>query len=220
MKLSLKKSVLTRTLTSLTACVIIAALSGCSDAEADRPDLEETTDASASDPTEYIPASEEGPAQNVPEPRLPVAATEASEEGALKALEYFWEAAEYTRVTGDSGPVELVSSGSCNFCSSFASDWVNAYEAGQWAVSDGEVSYEISEVWQQGGESEPLSFDILFSLSEPDIVLFDETGLVEEEGSGAEGESDWFALTVYDSTAQRWQIEWIGLEELVTWEDK
>src|SRR5699024_12344017 len=65
-------------------------LAGCTND--DDVQLDDTTDASEVDPTEYIPASAEGPAQNVPEPNLPAVATENTEEGAKATLEYFWEA--------------------------------------------------------------------------------------------------------------------------------
>lgn len=216
MKTSPKKSVSTLWLFSLALAV---ALVGCSNNADDGPDLEETTDASSVQKTEYIPASEEGPAQNVPEPRLPAVATENSEEGALKALDYFWESAQYARLTGDSTFIELVSSDTCEFCKSFVRDWSGAYETGKWAAPNGEVLYEISEVWMGNEEDGTPSVDVFFSLTEPDTKLYDANGQVEHESEIPVEAANWFALMFYDSTAQRWEVDWIGLEELVAWEE-
>ena len=216
MKFSPKKSVHAL---SLTALVLMAVLAGCSSEADGNPELEETTDASSPEPTEYVPASAEGPAQNVPEPRLRASATEASEEGALETLEYFWEAAQYTRLTGDSTHIGLVSSDNCEFCNTFMTDWRDAYDSGNWAVPDGEVNYEISEAWSANEEDGTLSVDVLFSLTEPDIKLYASSGRIEQDGENVDEESSWFALMLYDSTSQRWEVEWIGLEELVTWDE-
>ena len=219
MKFSPKKSVYARTLTSLTALAMFVALTDCSNNDDAAPDLEETIDASESDPTEYIPASEDKPAHNVPEPRIAALATEPTEEGALETLQYFWEAAQYARLSGDTGSVQLVSSSSCEFCASFAADWREVYDAGQWAVSHGDVEYEVQDVWKANDGDDTQSVDVLFTLSEPSTKLYDESGQIIQAEAETEEDFEWFALLFYDSTAQLWEIEWIGLEELVTWED-
>ena len=218
MKSLRKKSVHSRKLTYLTAFTMVLALAGCSNTDDESPDLEETTDASVSDPVEYIPASEDGPAENVPEPRLPAEATESSQEGALKALDHFWESAQFARLTGDASALESISATSCDFCSSFAADWRAAYEEGKWAVSEGDLTYNIREAWTSE-EDGTQSLDVLFTLSEPSTKIYAEGGRIEQESANTDESSDWFALMYYDATSQRWEVAWIGLEELVSWED-
>src|SRR5690625_7537990 len=86
MKSSPKKSVHAL---SLTAFVLVTVLAGCSSEADEGPELEETTDASSPESTEHIPASADGPAQNVPEPRLPAVDTENKEEGDRATIELF-----------------------------------------------------------------------------------------------------------------------------------
>ena len=137
MKSFSKKPVYARTLTFLTASILLVSLSGCSAADDVSPDLEETTDATVADTTEptegpdtseYVPASEEGPAQNVPEPRLPAVATEESVEGACRHLEYFWAAVDYARLTGNVEPLAFVSHDSCELCAEHIQGWTARYE--------------------------------------------------------------------------------------------
>jgi hypothetical protein len=205
--------VLTRTLTSLTTCVIIAALSGCTDAEADRPDLEETTDASASDPTEYIPASEEGPAENVPEPQFPVHAKENTMEGAEASLEYFWQGVDYLRLTGDGTHAEKVSSDGCDLCSDLISGWASVYEGNSWAVLHGEMDLEIREVNIAKLETSNRHFaEVSFTMTEPPVDFFEEGRLLEDESFDTASTAEWWAELAFDGTAQTWRIEWVGLE--------
>src|SRR5699024_11926269 len=70
----LKQPVPSRIFTSLAALTLCVVLAGCSND--DDAELDETMDASEVDSAEYIPASADGPAQNVPEPKLPAVATE------------------------------------------------------------------------------------------------------------------------------------------------
>lgn len=211
-----KQSVRTRILASLTALVLTTGLAGCSDD--DDADLEDTANASDVE-AEYVPASADGPAQNVPEPSLPAVATENSEEGAEATLQYFWEAVDYARLTGDSSHLDMVSSSSCDFCAGFMEDWQDVYKEGHWAVTYGEAEHQVSETWVGTGQDEDVpSADVLFALSDPAVDLYNESGDVTESSDGSETATDWFAILLYDATAERWQIDWIGVEELVEWE--
>src|SRR5690625_1537172 len=214
MKLSLKKSVLTRTLTSLTTCVIVAALSGCSDAEADNPDLDETTDASVSDPTEYIPASEEGPAQNVPAPKLPAAISENSEEGAEARLKFVWEGIDYARMTVETESLSLVSHEVCEFCEDHIEGWESRYANGDWAVLHGEVEVEIDQITTHFDDVRDDEWvEMSFLLIEPPADLYVEEARDDGESLNEESEAKWLADLSFDGTAQRWKVEWLGLQE-------
>lgn len=213
-----KQPALARIFASLAALSVTVCMAGCTN---DDVQLDETIDASDVDPTEYIPASAEGPAQNVPEPNLPAVATENTEEGAKATLEYFWEAVDFARLTGETQNLELVSSDNCDFCHDFIEDWEATYKNGQWAVSSGEVRNEIKDVWTDfdGGYDAP-SADVLFYVTDPAIDIYGSDGQLAQESSGSDDATEWYALMIFDGTAQHWRAEWIGVEELVDWEDK
>src|SRR5699024_9595605 len=108
-----KQPALARILASLAALSVTVCLPGSTN---DDVQLDEIIDASDVDPTEYIPASAEGPAQNVREPNLPAVATENTEEGAKATLEYFWEAEAYASLTGETDAMALIATQRCDFC--------------------------------------------------------------------------------------------------------
>lgn len=216
MSFSPKQSVQKRILVSLTALTLTAVLAGCSsDNEADL-DTTETPDVE----TEYIPASADGPAQNVPEPKLPAVATENTEEGAEATLEYFWEAVDYARLTGETSQLETVSTESCDFCAGLIDDWDDAYAEGYWAVADGGTTLDLSGTWVgiEEDRTDP-SADVLFNLSEAAVELYKNDGEIDQTSDGSEMSVQWFAILLYDATKQRWEIDWIGLEDLVDWEE-
>src|SRR5690625_3839390 len=217
MKFSPKKSVHAL---SLTALVLMAVLAGCSSEADGNPELEETTDASSPEPTEYVPASAEGPAQNVPEPRLPAVTTEDSEEGAIAALQYFWEAELYASLTGNSEPLIVVSSDECAFCTESIEGWPRNYERGYWSAMHGEIEVEVTEVVRDLEDKDSANVaHLYFELVEPPTDFYDEEGNRSEGSFDSSEKQDWLAELTYDATAQSWQVEWLGLEDAVVWED-
>lgn len=229
MKSSSKKSVHARTLTFLTASFLFLSLTGCSDTDDASPDLEETTDPKVldtpeipetSNTPEYVPASEEGPAQNVPEPQLPTVTTEATDEGARAALEYFWEAESYASVTGDSGPLATVSSKDCAFCEESIEGWPRNYEEGYWAVMDGEIEVDVTQVLTADDENETQKMaHVYFELTEPPTAFYNDAGVRMEGSFDSSASTRWLAELVYDATAQSWHVNWVGLEEDVVWDE-
>ncbi|WP_460668115.1 DUF6318 family protein [Kocuria himachalensis] len=67
-------------------------------------------------PADYVPASLDGPAQNVPEPVMPDLAKEESREGAQAFLDYWSDAMWYAHQTGDATYARQVISDACDIC--------------------------------------------------------------------------------------------------------
>lgn len=65
---------------------------------------------------EPIPASSEGPAQNWPEPEIPQAIYEPTEEGAEALIQYWFDARHHARITGDVKPWRFASHQGCDVC--------------------------------------------------------------------------------------------------------
>lgn len=209
-----KKSVRNGNLTLFISLVMVLALTGCSNTEDESPELDETTDASLSEPTEYIPASEDGPAQNVPEPQLPAGVAENSEGGAQAALDYFWSAIDYARLTGDTTPLASVSHPECKFCTDHIEGWESRYADGDWAILHGDISIEVQVIETHVDEflgDEWL--EVSFQLVEPAAELFVDGIRDEEESLNEPSEAEWLADMSFDASAQRWNIEWMGLQE-------
>lgn len=207
----LKQPVPSRILASLAALSLTMVLAGCSND--DDAELDETMDASEVDSAEYIPASADGPAQNVPEPNLPAVATENTEEGAEATLKYFWEAIDYARLTGETDPIALVSQEHCDFCTGLMDGWRDTYEQDSWAGLHGEMLVEGPETHTGAEEEESSRVAMSFELTEPATDFYDGGQLLEEESFDTASTANWWTEMTYDGTAQRWQLDWIGLEE-------
>ncbi|MCY1157255.1 MAG: hypothetical protein MOP51_275, partial [Citricoccus sp.] len=92
---------------------------------------------------EFIPASSEGPAQNVPVPEMPAAAKEQTQEGLEAALEYWWETDYYLKLTGDAAPMESVSTADCVLCEDLLKRWPELYELGGWGETSAPAAVEV-----------------------------------------------------------------------------
>ncbi|MDN6149456.1 MAG: DUF6318 family protein [Yaniella sp.] len=214
----LKQPVPSRIFASLAALTLCVVLAGCSND--DDAELDETMDASEIESAEYVPASADGPAQNVPEPKLPAVATENTEEGAEATLKYFWEAESLASLTGNTRPLELVSSGDCEFCMESVEGWGQSYDEGAWAVLHGDIRISVSQIETAIDETteNPVAH-VYFELEEPPTDFYESDGEPSDTSFDTSSQSNWFALLFFDATAQRWEIEWLGLEESVDWEE-
>lgn len=203
----LKQPVPSRIFASLAALTLCVVLAGCSND--DDAELDETMDASEVESAEYVPASADGPAQNVPEPNLPAVATENTEEGAEATLKYFWEAIDYARLTGETDPIALVSHDSCEFCDLYMEGWQDRYENGDWAVVQGSVEIEIHETDTHLDDEQREWTAISFRITQPAAALYvDDEKDVEE--SVEANSAAWIADLSYNGTTQRWLVEWTG----------
>lgn len=106
----------------------------------------ETTDAAGAEETasgpaegEYVPASADGPAQNVPVPQKPPLADEESYEGAQAFLDYLSDARAYAWETGDTSYVRDITADECESCQE-EYEWISDhYQEGGWAGSGREI---------------------------------------------------------------------------------
>ncbi|MFI7493475.1 DUF6318 family protein [Kocuria sp. M4R2S49] len=85
-------------------------------------------------PADYVPASLDGPAQNVPKPVMPDLAREESRAGAQAFLDYWSDAKWYAYETGDASLVRDVTSRHCEACEEEFEDIEDIYAEGLWTV--------------------------------------------------------------------------------------
>lgn len=151
----------------------------------------------------FVPASSEGPAQNVPVPEMPAAAKEQTQEGLEAALEYWWEAAYYLKSTGDSLPMERVSMNGCVVCQDLIKNWPLAYEDGVWAVVEpAELDIAVSNL--ENSEYGTL----LFTATERATTVYAPDGTRMEEASTEEiPKAPWSGSARYSGEDGHWQIE-------------
>ncbi|MFI7481347.1 DUF6318 family protein [Kocuria sp. M1R5S2] len=95
-------------------------------------------------PADYVPASLDGPAQNVPKPVLPELAKEESRDGAQAFLDYWSDAMWYAYQTGDTSHAREIISPACEVCIQELGEVEQAYKAGQW-LTGGRQQLELQD---------------------------------------------------------------------------
>ncbi|MFC8302541.1 DUF6318 family protein [Specibacter sp. NPDC057265] len=80
----------------------------------------------------YKPATDLGPAQNVPVPVLPEKAKEFSEEGLIAFTEYWYQTLGYAFETGDPAPMMAISDAACKTCGAMEEAVMGGHEGGKW----------------------------------------------------------------------------------------
>lgn len=151
---------------------------GVSEPEQSSGDGDETEEPESS-PTP-VPASSDGPAQNWPEPEVPDEIYEETEEGALAALRYWFEADLYMELTGDSVPFESASDSGCEICDARIGQFQHLYDVEEgWHVTEGAsvVDPVVSTVSQENEVS------IIFTIREGELSEFDRDGQLRVEGT-------------------------------------
>ena len=95
-------------------------------------------------PADYVPASLDGPAQNVPKPVMPDLAREESREGAQAFLDYWSDAKWYAYQAGDTSYAREIVSPQCQVCIDELKEIDNLYQSYSWAIN-GRESIELLE---------------------------------------------------------------------------
>lgn len=90
-------------------------------------------------PADYVPASLDGPAQNVPKPVMPDLAREESREGAQAFLDYWSDAMWYAYQTGDTSYARDIVSVSCEVCLEELSEVEQVYKGNQWLTGGRQI---------------------------------------------------------------------------------
>lgn len=93
---------------------------------------------------EYVPASADEPAQNVPKPVMPAGNSEDTEEGAEATVEYWWEAQWYLENVGDGDLVREISAESCSICREQVEHYEHAYSNNVWYHMEQHSIHSIS----------------------------------------------------------------------------
>jgi len=87
----------------------------------------------------YKPASAEGPAENVPVPKMPEAAKKKSKEGLKAFVKYWYQTLSYAFETGDMGPLMATSGKGCKGCARIKPVIEEWHTDGKWLIG-GELS--------------------------------------------------------------------------------
>ncbi|MGX5357274.1 DUF6318 family protein [Kocuria sp. KH4] len=148
-----------------------------------------TPDPSA-EPGEYVPASLDGPAQNVPKPVMPPLAREESREGAQAFLDYWSDAMWYANQTGDTTYVRAIVSESCEVCINQFDVIEDVYKEGAWFIGGRESIFIQDSVLASANDGiyKPIA------LSNSEGIKLVEEGRVTYETRSRTGKGDPFPI--------------------------
>lgn len=82
----------------------------------------------------YKPATDTGPAENVPIPVLPEKAKEFSKEGLIAFAEYWYSTLGYAFETGDPAPMMAISDPGCKTCAVMEKGVISGHKDGKWIM--------------------------------------------------------------------------------------
>ncbi|VXB31802.1 DUF6318 family protein [Citricoccus sp. K5] len=175
--------------------------------ESASPDGSSSASPSASPSGTYEPATETSPAKNVPVPEMPEAAKEPTQEGLEAAVEYWWEADNYLKLTGDSEALERVSTADCKLCNDLIDRWSEIYKLGGWAESgQAEINVQFTTI-DDGGSGGTGAMEV----SEAPGQIYRPDG---ELGATGEGTSKipWTFSAFFNENDRSWKIDDLGAQ--------
>ena len=183
----------------------------------DDPDEDESpvADGDDSDPDgedtgEYVPASADGPAKNVPKPVMPEEMKEETPEGAKAAVQYWWDTVTYLQRTGDSDLVRASSDEDCDFCRAYTHSIEKIYEDGGW-TSGAEV--EVTSALTGVIDKDRKLLQVTTLLDVEGLTTFKSNGSIDKtQSEESYGDSPWITNVKFDEESQRWVATSVSFE--------
>jgi hypothetical protein len=156
----------------------------------------------------YVPASEKGPAQNVPRPIMPAAMKENTPEGAEAAVRYWWEAVYYLQQTNDADPLDEASTNDCNLCHAYKNVIDKLYDNGGWHTGS---RPEVESILGQEVEAGRY-LTTLITLNAGNS--YESDGSIDLESKEEKKENQpWSTLATFDTAEGHWIISEVSYEE-------
>ena len=165
------------------------------------------TSGSPTDDGAYVPASEKGPARNVPKPVMPDAVKEDTPEGAEAAVEYWWDAVYYLQQTNDPEPLKAVSSNDCNLCSAYPKTIDRTYSSGGWLTG---TKPEITSLLSQDLGSHWAATALI--TMNPGVAYFEDGSVDPATQSVKREDQPWTAVVRFDNSSGQWLVEEMSYE--------
>lgn len=173
-----------------------------SDPEGAPPTVQESTTPSStagqkkpSSSPEPIPASKDGPAKNIPVPKISKSATKPTAAGAAAFLEHYFDLMNYALETYDTDPLVEVTSRSCIPCGENFIDplWYND-DLGHWQVG-GDYHLEVTAA-QKPRDTEAT---VIFRFTTDPVQIYQSPNNVIDQSSGTSEPVHGVSTLVFDS---------------------
>ncbi|EZP43386.1 hypothetical protein BW36_00475 [Micrococcus luteus] len=156
---------------------------------------------------EYVPASADGPAQNVPKPKMPAAMKEETKEGAEAAIRYFWDVHYYAEQTGDTELLDSLYSEYCEFCQFSSNDLQMIYKDGGWYTG---TEVQIDSILTHRSETGYVSTLLVTTGTG---TGYTKGGVVPENGDvEAASKQPWIAEVSFNPESSHWIVDEMSYE--------
>lgn len=139
-------------LMSVTACTGGGAAPSAPPSATQSPTPSPTPSATPSPAASYKPADASGRAQNVPMPVLPEAAKAETKEGLEAFARYWFQLLSYGYETGDTSPLESVTSPVCVPCGTAKGDMVSWHKEGRWLIGGQITTPAVETTFSSGSD--------------------------------------------------------------------
>ena len=126
----------------------------------------------------YKPATDKGPAENVPVPVLPEKAKEFSKEGLIAFAEYWYSTLGYVFETGDSGPMMAISVPECKTCAFINEPVGEHYDSGGWIVGGQMTILQSTSPFVETSEG---AYQAMLLVRQAQVTYYKSDGTVKTE---------------------------------------
>ncbi|MGN5733330.1 DUF6318 family protein [Arthrobacter psychrochitiniphilus] len=129
-------------------------------------------------PAVYKPATDKGPAENVPVPVLPDKATEFTKDGLIAFAEYWYSTLSYAYETGNVLPMQEISDPTCGSCDRVKNSVEPQYSDGGWLVGGLMVVHQSSSTFHEMSDG---SYQAVVTIQQESVTAYDVDGAVDSE---------------------------------------
>ncbi len=192
-------------LMSVTACSGGGAPSpGSPPADSQTPSATSTPSATPTPTASYKPADATGKAQNVPVPVLPEAAKAETKAGLEAFARYWFSLLSYGYETGNTGPLESVTSPACSPCGTAKRDIIPWHQDGRWLIGGQITTPAVETTFSAGADG---IYKVAVQVHQVPLTYVRADGSVAQKG---EQKDDTGNLLLIAFRKKAWHVEDVG----------
>ncbi|NYG17080.1 DUF6318 family protein [Arthrobacter psychrochitiniphilus] len=129
-------------------------------------------------PAVYKPATDKGPAENVPVPVLPDKATEFTKDGLIAFAEYWYSTLGYVYETGGSGPMMEITEPACKPCIFVNQPIAELYESGGWIAGGRMTVHQSTASFEQTPDG---TYQVILMIQQAQVRAYDANKILRSE---------------------------------------
>ncbi|MDQ0822573.1 hypothetical protein QFZ79_000312 [Arthrobacter sp. V4I6] len=173
-------------------------------AESQSPSAASTPSATPTPTPSYKPADASGRAQNVPVPVLPEVAKSETKEGLEAFARYWFQLLSYGYETGDTGPLESVTSPACSPCGTAKSDIIPWHQEGRWLIGGQITTPAVETTFSAGADG---IYKVAVQVHQVPLTYVRADGSVAQKGEQKDDTGNLLLVAFRNNT---WHVDDVG----------